>query len=315
MLYERRRPTKRVRADEIYSADFIRAFKAEFGMNPDEAMEGFGELMDLAIECDSVVVETTLGKLRKRLISERGLAPDICNAFFKTFGLFHRLEWDQPPAGFIKKDLSPWRFNRRLSLTVRPLLIFGGRDEDKVIYGVGSFFQGVGHLIQRTENGQLPPEFFTTGRMKEYVGSVNDERGHAFAKSVAGKFAKDGWNVRYEVEMTELGASSELGDIDVLAWKPDAKVLLIECKRLRLARTVAEIAEICRRFCGEAKDELVRHVKRVGWVMKHLSSLEPIIGFTPEMTQIDARLVTNTHVPMTYLTSLPIPARKIGPLK
>ena len=79
---------------------------------------------------------------------------------------------------------------------------------------------------------------------EEYWGSVNDERGHAFANSVAGLLRKEGWGARNEVQMTELGAPPELGDIDVLAWKMNGEVLaIIECKRLQLARTVAEIAE------------------------------------------------------------------------
>jgi hypothetical protein len=313
-LYRKERPAGRIRADEIFSAGFINAFNAEFGLTADEAIDGLAELMDLAVECDSVVVETTLGILRTRLTGARGMSAEACQAFLKTFGLFHRPAWDQPPSGFMNKDVSPWRFSRRLSVTVRPVLVFGEQDGDTVVYGVGSFSQGFSYLLERTERGQLPLEFFTTREMKEYIGSVNDERGHAFAKSVADRFRKEGWQARNEVQMTELGASSELGDIDVLAWKPSGEVLLIECKRLQLARTVAEIAEICRRFRGEAKDELDRHVRRVAWAMKHLSSLAPIVGFTPDVHRIDARLVTNTHVPMMYLTSLPIPSDKIGPL-
>lgn len=313
-LYRKERSAGRTRADEIYSGGFVNAFNAEFGLTPDEAIDGLAELMDLAVEYDGVVVETTLGILWARLTGARGMSPEACQAFLKTFGLFHRPAWDQPPRGFKNKDLSPWRFRRRLSATVRPLLVFGEQDGDKVIYGAGSLSQGFGYLLGRTERGQLPLEFFTTREIKEYIGSVNDERGHAFAKSAADKFRKEGWQVRNEIQMTELGASSELGDIDVLAWKSSGEVLLIECKRLQLARTVAEIAEICRRFRGEAKDELDRHMRRVAWVMKHPSSLEPVVGFTPGLHRIDARVVTNTHVPIMYLTSLPIPADKIGPL-
>jgi hypothetical protein len=313
--YRKERPAGRTRADEIYSADFVNAFNAEFGLTPDEAIDGLAELMDLAVEYDTVVVETTLGTLRTRLTRARGMSPEACQAFLKTFGLFHRPAWDQPPTGFKNKDLNPWRFRRRLSATVRPLLVFGEQDGDKVIYGAGSLSQGFGYLLERTERGQLPLEFFTTEEMKKYIGTVNDERGHAFAKSAADKFHKEGWQARNEVQMTELGASPELGDIDVLAWKLSGEVLLIECKRLQLARTVAEIAEICRRFRGEAKDELDRHVRRVAWVMEHPSSLEPVVGFTPDPHRIEARLATNTHVPMMYLTSLPIPADKIGPIR
>ena len=126
---------------------------------------------------------------------------------------------------------------------------------------------------------------------------------------------ENGWQARHEVQMTALGGSAELGDIDVLAWKPNGDIQLIECKRLQLARTVAEIAEICRRFRGEAQDELDKHVRRVKWIKANHIGLQRIVGFVPEPARIYDKLVTNTHVPMMYLTSLPIEADKIGPLK
>jgi Holliday junction resolvase len=219
----------------------------------------------------------------------------------KTFELFHRPTWENPPQGFNMNDLYPRRYGRRLSAVVRPLLIFGENEDDKVLYGAGMRRQGFGYLMDRTEKGQLPETFFTSKAMRSYWGSVNDERGHAFARSVADMLREEGWEARNEVQMTELGAQSEFGDLDVLAWKPTGEVLLVECKRLQLARTVAEIAEICRRFKGEAKDELDKHMRRVNWVMEHPSSLERIMGFSPDPECIDARLVTNTHVPMMYL--------------
>ena len=115
--------------------------------------------------------------------------------------------------------------------------------------------------------------------------------------------------------MTELGGSAEFGDVDVLAWKPSGEVQLIECKRLQLARTVAEVAEICCRFRGESKDELGKHVRRINWIKVNPTALARIVGFVPDPARIDDRLVTNTHVPMMYLSSLPIVADKIGPLK
>ena len=120
--------------------------------------------------------------------------------------------------------------------------------------------------------------------MKGYCGAVNHQRGHLFAKSVGDTFHNQGWEVRIGVKMTELGAPSEFGDIDVLAWKSNKEVLLIECKRLQLARTVAEIAEICRRFRGEVNDDLDKHVRRFTWVKEHPLCLERIVGFRPTQT-------------------------------
>ena len=122
------------------------------------------------------------------------------------------------------------------------------------------------------------------------------------------------WNTRVELQMTELGAPAELGDVDVLAWNSVGDVQLIECKRLQLPRTVAEVGELCRRFRGDAKDQLDKHVRRVEWIKARLACLESVIGFVPDPDRVDVRLVTDTHVPMTYVKSLPIDADKIGPL-
>lgn len=314
-LYRRERPVERTRAEEVFSADFIRAFRTEFGLTPDEAVDGLAELMDLAVERDSVVVETTLEDLKTRLTTTRGLSRDATEAFIRTFSIFHRPAWDKAPPGFRSRDLYPWRFRRRLSATVRPILVFGEQDEDKVFYGAGALRLGVEYLLERSEQGHLPPEFFTSQQMKQYTGTVNRERGHAFARSVADQLRENGWQTRNEVQMTELGGSAELGDVDVLAWRPSGEIQLIECKRLQLARTVAEVAEICRRFRGEAKDELDKHVRRVNWIKANPAGLHRIVGFVPDPARIDDGLVTNTHVPMMYLTSLPIEAEKIGPIK
>ena len=114
--------------------------------------------------------------------------------------------------------------------------------------------------------------------------------------------------------MTELGSSADLGDVDVLAWNSAGIVQIIECKRLRIARTVAEIAEICRRFRGEAQDELGKHTKIVDWIKNNPAKLQPIVGCSLGNIRIHDRLVTNTIIPIQYLDSLPISAEKIGPL-
>lgn len=314
-LYRDKSPGERKRAEEIYPPGLIRAFQAEFGLTLDEAVSGVAELIDLAIERDSIIVETTLGEIKARLTSNRGLSVDAGEAFFQAFGLFHRPAWEIPPEGFTRTDLSPWRFSRRLSALVRPLFVFGEQDEGKVLFGVGALKIGLNHLLSKIEQGHLPQDFFTSAAMRQYIGTVNDEKGHAFTESVSDQFREKGWQTRTEVPMTELGAPAELGDVDVLAWKPSGEIQIVECKRLQLARTIAEIAEICRRFRGEAKDQLDKHVRRVNWLRKNATGLQRIVGFLPDTANIGDRLVTNTHVPMTYMAELPIEASKIGPMK
>ncbi len=313
-LYRNGAPVAGKRADEVLAAEFISAFRTEYGLTPDDVLVGLERLMSLAVERESVVVGTTLGNVKAELTANRGSTSDACEAFIRTFSICHRPEWDKAPLGFKQKELYPWRFRRRLSCAFRPVFVFGARDSDSVLFGAGSLRRRCMFLMERTEAGHLPQDFFETREMKQYIGAVNNERGHAFARSVAEEMRENGWNARSEVQMVELGASVELGDVDVLAWKTNGDIRLIECKRLQLARTVAEIAEICRRFQGEAKDELAKHVQRVEWIGANPKCLQRIVGFVPERSCVDDRLVTNTHVPMTYLGSLPISADKIGTL-
>ena len=314
-LYNDEPHKEQIRAEEVFSNEFIIAFRSEFSLAPDEARAGVAVLMDLAVEGDSVVVKTYLGDLKKRLTTTGSLSFDASEAFIHTFSLFHRPAWDKPPSGFKEKDIYPWRFRRRLSATARPILVLGDKDDEVVFYGAGALKRGFEYLLERSESGHLPQEFFTSNDMKQYIGAVNSERGHAFARSVADQMREKGWEVRNEVKMTELGGSSELGDVDVLAWKSNGEIQIIECKRLQLARTVAEITEICRRFRGEAEDELGKHVRRVNWIRNNHAGLQRIVGFEPDPTRIDDRLVTNTLVPMIYLSDLPIEVDKIGPLR
>ena len=218
-LYQYDPPADRKRVDEVLSSEFVDAFRTEFGLTPDDVMTGLGQLMAWAVERDSIVVDTTCGQTRDILTKEDGLTPAACEAFVRTFSIWRRRDWHNPPPGFKRKDLYPWRFSRRLSATFRPIVSFGTQDDDRVIFGVGTLRRGIMHLMAKTECGHLPQEFFESREMKQYIGETNNERGHGFARSIAEKMRGRGWKTRNEVQMTELGAPEKLGDVDVLAWK------------------------------------------------------------------------------------------------
>ena len=158
----------------------------------------------------------------------------------------------------------------------------------------------------------MPQSFFESTEMRSYSGTMNDRRGRAFTQRVAERLRNIGWRTRTEVGMRELGGAVEDGDVDVLAWNDAGEIQIIECKCLYLARTVAEVAEICGRFRGEAQDELARHLRRVDWIREHVAVLEDVVGFVPNATEVSHRLVTNTHVPVRYIEQLPIDPDLIG---
>ena len=298
-----------------YPEEMHDAFKREYGLTITEAEDGMEELIEMGWEQDKLVVETTIGDIKSRLTTRSGFSENRNKAFITSFGLFHRAEWDKPPSGFGSRDIRPWRYNRRLSLYVRPLLGYGMRDQDTVLFGIGLLGVALQHLLDGIEDGLFPQSFFNTKAMQSFAGTVNNDKGHAFALWVSHRLECQAWQTRVEVQMTELGASAELGDVDVLAWNNDGNIQIIECKRLQQARTIAEVAEVLRRFRGEAKDALGKHIKRVEWIINNPECLQNVVGFKPAPDSINHRIITNTQVPMTFLTSLPISPENIGPLE
>lgn len=120
---------------------------------------------------------------------------------------------------------------------------------------------------------------------------------------------------RRDLRRSEIGhlLNERLGEVSVTSLEDpveDVFVTSVETPEGNLA----EVVEICRRFQGEAEGELDRRIQRVEWTKANPRGLERIVGFAPDPANIDHRLVTNTHVPIMYLTSLPIDASKIEPL-
>ena len=297
-----------------FPPEFAVAFRVEFGIQPSEVMECVAELADWCNEVGGVVIETTVGEVKQRLMVNRGLDAGDADAFVRSFGLLPRESWERPPTGYLERDIWPWRYGRRLSVIARPLIVWGLGDSERLVFGLGTLVESILHVTMRAAEGRISQNFFGTPDMLAYLGTANDKLGHEFNGEVAQEVSRQGWCVREEVAMTELRASETLGDVDVLAWKPGGDVQIIECKRLQLARTVAEVAELCKRFRGEENDKLRKHVRRAEWIRSNPGCLSSIVRFRADPARITDRIVTNVHVPMTYVTSLPVEPDKIGPL-
>lgn len=81
---------------------------------------------------------------------------------------------------------------------------------------------------------------------------------------------------------------------------------MIECKNLQMAKTISEIADICNRFKGEEKDELAKHLARVGWINANRDLVSRHLGMN-----VKQLLVTNTEIPIKYKEGLPIESGEI----
>jgi hypothetical protein len=113
--------------------------------------------------------------------------------------------------------------------------------------------------------------------------------------------------------LTQLGAPKDpnLGDVDVLAWHPDGRVMAIECKRLKQSKTIAEMAQTCMRFKGNTGDHMFRHLRRVNWLRANLPKVAVFTGLLPDSIRMRNPLVVSSPVPFKYLQGLPMDASDI----
>lgn len=310
--YEQYRRPATVHSEMLRSNDeFSTAFKEEFDVSLEGLLEVVGALLDLAADEEELVVRFPRATLQRRVCRARGLPRnEVANAL-RFLTLPSRNRWDSAPKGYSNADWYPWRFRRRLSISLAPLVALGNRSSDNIIFGANQLVVSVSYRLDGLENGYFPAKHFTTSAMQKYVGDTRRRNGHAFTLEVADLLTTLNWHVETNVEMSSLGAPAELGDIDVVAWRRDSpRLYIIECKSLIPRGNTYEVVEELLAFKGKAKDRLGRHVSRVQWLVDNTEALSRYHAGEGERLELSPLFVTNRAVPMRYINALPIPSEE-----
>ncbi|SKD05375.1 hypothetical protein SAMN05446934_9605 [Paraburkholderia hospita] len=290
---------------------YQKAFKVEYGFDFAAFVEISATLIDVFVEDEVLVRGFTAAEL-KLLCKTHRVSTDDIDAFLKSFALPARLTWaPQPPHK--PRDVEPWRFERRFSVMLRPLIACKDGEETYYVAGLGTLRDSLTYVLDSTVNGRFDKDVFESREMRSYVGAKVDEAGRDFTRDVASMLRELGWNTEEEVKMSQLGAgkSPNLGDVDVLAWRQSGDVLAIECKRLKSVRTVSEIAQSCARFAGREGDHLHKHLKRMEWIRSNPDRVAKHLGLPSTSLRVEHPLVTNVTVPFSYVKDLPLPSDRI----
>lgn len=120
----------------------------------------------------------------------------------------------------------------------------------------------------------------------------------------------NGWYAETEVKVSKLlrcGFDKDYGDVDVLAWRDDRRVLSIECKDVQFRKTLGEMAEQLADFRGEIRpngkrDELRKHFDRMEIIRQHLPQVASYIK-RPIVDAIESHLLFRNPVPMEFALS------------
>jgi len=246
---------------------FEDAFGSEFGFTMDHLAKVLNNWHEVAVKTKHPGGLVKNNEMVWMLTHGAEMSSDQAERFLARFTLPIRSAWNRDlPQGCNKEDVFPWRFRRRLSLLMRPLVQISANPRVWAVW-VPAFEKAMRYITGNIANGRFPDQFFVSPKMRSYIGNRVDRRGHVFAERVREELQRLGLSTRLEIKMTELGASKQpdLGDVDVLAWRSGGKaVCAIECKSLTAALTVREIVQRLEDFRGDEKrkDSLGKHIRR-----------------------------------------------------
>jgi hypothetical protein len=283
--------------------EYLAAFVDEFRLAPGQLFAFTYQLADMAVERRESTFRLRRSEILAELVKAKAEHPERA---YDAFSLKPRAAWDeQKPVGAKKRDWYPWRFNRRLSLTRRPMVQIDTTDDPVVVIAPALIDRSVEYLFG-TYEGRFPGDLFTGDLMKKWIGGAVNAGGHAFNHTIADAYKELGFEARADVNMTELGGTKALGDIDALAWHAESgTVYATECKRLLFDRTIGEIGERLREYTsvagpGEDRTPYEKHRDRMAFLQNALPALSKVTGIPVDKIKLRSALVTDYLVPMQF---------------
>jgi hypothetical protein len=281
---------------------FAAAWKAEVSVSLIDFRAGLEALENRLFETGQAFETMPRPELLKILAASM----DDPEGFVSALETLPRDGWKSIPVGFTDQDRQPWRFRRRLAVSRRPILrIEPGKGSD-VIIAPGMLRDAFRVLLHNHHYGHYDINALSSAEMKAWREHIVAEQSAKFEDRVVARLEELGWNARRGVKFTEiLGKNLEKdhGDIDVLAWHPDGRVRLLECKDLHFAKTVSEIAKQLHKFRGKQDEKgrpdlLRKHLNRLVLARENEGAFRSHLKL-PEV-DIDAALVFANPVPMTF---------------
>ena len=291
-----------VRDGSDVDCQFRAAFASEFGISMEQFGEFIGKITERALSCGRPYLWIPKAELIESL---RDLGVTQTKRAIESFILAPRPQWDErKPRNAKMKDWYPWRYNRRLSISRRPLLQLS-EHVDAEIFVMPTLLCRTFNFLCQAVDGRLPGDLFDSKEMVQWTGYAAHRNGRRFARKVADRLKLLDWNAECEISMTRVGGGVELGDIDVLAWRDGLDVVwAIECKSLVGDRTPGEVGERLREYTSGVVDgertPLQKHLDRVEFLMGNGKELSRIVNISESRIVIRSGLVTERVVPMQF---------------
>lgn len=287
---------------EIFESDFLDAWQVEVGTSLADCRSAIEVLENRLIDAE-VGWEIIP---RPELIAYLADHIEDSEAYVRSLEFIPRESWRNVPSPFVDQDRQPWRFRRRLGVYRRPLLRLCNSNTAPVLVVPGILRESLLTMMHNFYGAEIDHEFLISREMRRWWNLVQNREAKDFENAVCVELRKLGWNVVSRKKFSEiLGVRlpEDPGDVDVLAWRSDGRIVVLECKNLQFAKTSSEMAKQLSKFQGETNekgrpDKLEKHLKRVALAQKHVAEFEKYTG--TRNASIEGALIFSRSVPMIF---------------
>lgn len=283
-----------------YYADYIpeidAAFIDEYGYSFSQLFTFVQTLVDVGNDINSEVKIMKSNDVIEKVVQNTGLTSDIIQKIIHETSLEKRDDYTSPPDGFSTNDIWPWRFNRRLSFTRRPIIIYG----DELIWGNRQLSHSLWFTLDLLFDGKYKA---SGGKLKSLIGKISDKRGNTFNDDVKQKLESIQSITVYSKVKKVNGkwiSSSDnntLGDIDILIINHRKhRIIVGEVKDFSFTKSSYEMyQEYQRVFCdnGSKLCYVSKHKRRVQWIKDHINDVIKHYDLPKEKWSVQDVLITN----------------------
>lgn len=282
--------------EKLKSEDLDNAFKVEFGFSIENLFKFFWFLIEHGENTESEIYEMEISDV---LVQLKGKVPsEEIKLMLDKFSLIERTDFLNPPKPYRREDSYPWRFNRNLSFTRKPIVKF----KETILWGNRNLSNSIFFLFDLINDGKLQAN---TKEMKDYISKINNLRGKNFNNLVfeyintidnliVDKNVKKINNLKIEDDN-----KNSLGDIDILYINlKNKRIVLVEAKDFNFVKNYYELYNEYQRLFLDTDDKkcfLSKHKRRVEWVKKHIKDILQHYSLEEGNWQVTYMFITSEH--------------------
>jgi hypothetical protein len=235
------------------------------------------------------------------------------SAFLKHMIFLNREHILKPPTGYASWEVYPWRYNRRLSYLLRPVIPIMINGEKNLLFSARHLLMAAENIIAIFYNGTLKTNK-EHKKISQLLAERNNIKGKRYRNEVC-KWLSDNTDLTVydnEIKISSRGffrSDTDKGDIDILAINKDKKIIYsIECKNTFQAKIAYDYKSEIDTYLGvDGREGLIqKHINRDIWLKANKSTVIDKLALDMDY-EIQSLVISKNILPLKHIKKTEIP--------